>query len=181
MATAASAGLKVIPSGSSAPAAIGIAMALYPIAHARFWRILRRVPRPMVIAVATSSGSERISTTSAVSTATSAALRVLAGHGLAELGRGGWRRGMAALDDIAESTGAADLHRERKARYKQDRESWRARLRQYQAARHRPVNERDGWWSLDDPDEYDFLACRWPVLSDVVVRGPPAAAGQETA
>jgi hypothetical protein len=113
--------------------------------------------------------------------ATLAALRALAGHGLADRGRDGWRRGAATLDDIAESTGAADLHRERKARYKQDRESWRARLRQYQAARHRPVNERDGWWSLDDPDEYDFLACRWPVLSDVVVRGPPAAAGQETA
>jgi hypothetical protein len=113
--------------------------------------------------------------------ATSAALRALAGHGLADRGRDGWRRGAATLDDIAESTGAADLHRERKARYKQDRESWRARLRQYQAARHRPANERDGWWSLDDPDEYDFMACRWPVLSDVVVRGPPAAAGQETA
>jgi hypothetical protein len=113
--------------------------------------------------------------------ATSAALRVLAGQGLAELGRVGWRRGMAALDDIAESTGAAELHRERETRYKQDRESWRARLRHYQAARHRPVNERDGWWSLDDPDEYDFMACRWPVLSDVVGRGPPTVAARETA
>ena len=47
--------------------------------------------------------------------ATSAALRVLAEHGLAERGRGGWRRGAADLDDIAESTGAADLHREREA------------------------------------------------------------------
>jgi hypothetical protein len=113
--------------------------------------------------------------------ATSAALQVLAEHGLAERGRSGWRRGAAALDDIAKSTGAADLHREREIRYKQDRQSWRARLRQYQAARHRPVNERDGWWSLDDPDEYDFMACRWPVLSDDVVRGPPAVAAQETA
>ena len=34
--------------------------------------------------------------------ATSAALRVLAEHGLAERGRGGWRRGDAALDDVAE-------------------------------------------------------------------------------
>jgi hypothetical protein len=56
------------------------------------------------------------------------------------------------------------------------RESWRARLRQYQAARHVPLNERDGWYSLDDPDEYDFAACRWPVLRDDVVRGPPVAA-----
>ena len=78
-----------------------------------------------------------------------------------------------ALTRWPASTGAADLHRERAERYKQDRESWRARLRKYQAARHRPVNERDGWSRLDDPDEYDFMACRWPVLSDDLVRGPP--------
>lgn len=107
--------------------------------------------------------------------ATSAALRVLAEHGLAERGPGGWRRGGAGLDEVATSTGAADLHRDRAERYKQDRESWRARLRQYQAARHVPVNERDGWLSLDDPAEYDFMACRWPVLTDDVVRGPPSA------
>jgi len=105
--------------------------------------------------------------------ATSAALLVLAGHGLAERGPGGWRRGGASLDDVAASTGAADLQREREARYKQDRESWRARLAQYQAARHRPAGERDGWLSLDDPDEYDFAACRWPVLAADTVRGPP--------
>ena len=108
--------------------------------------------------------------------ATSAALRVLAEHGLAERGRGGWRRGDADLDEVATSTGAADLHRERAERYKKDRESWRARLAQYQAARYRPVNERDGWWSLEDPDEYDFMACRWPVLSNDFVRGPPGEA-----
>ena len=105
--------------------------------------------------------------------AASAALRVLAEHGLAERGPGGWRRGSAELDAVAMSTGAADIHQERAERYKQDRESWRARLRQYQAARHRPVNERDGWLSLDDPDEYDFMAGRWPVIGDDVVRGPP--------
>jgi hypothetical protein len=111
--------------------------------------------------------------------ATSAALRALAEHGLAERGRGGWRRGAADLDDIAESTGAADLHRERKARYKQDRESWRARLRAYQGARQVPVTSRDGWWPLDDEDEYDE-ACRWPVLTDDFVRGPPTTV-RETA
>jgi hypothetical protein len=76
---------------------------------------------------------------------------------------------------VATSTGAADLHRERAERYKQDRESWRARLARYQAARHRPASERDGWLSLDDPGEYDFAACRWPVLVGDVVRGPPPA------
>jgi hypothetical protein len=114
--------------------------------------------------------------------AASAALRVLAGHGLAERGRGGWRRGAASLDNVATSTGAADLHRERAGRYRRDREGWRARLAQYQAARHRPAGERDGWLSLDDPDEYDFMACRWPVLTDDLVRGPPAPArAQESA
>ena len=45
--------------------------------------------------------------------ATSAALRVLAEHGLAERGPAGWRRGAVALADVAESTGAADLQRDR--------------------------------------------------------------------
>jgi DNA-binding transcriptional ArsR family regulator len=107
--------------------------------------------------------------------AASAALRVLAEHGLAERGRGGWRRGGAVLDDVAASTGAAEIHRERAERYRQDREGWRARLARYQAARYWPASERDGWLSLDDPDEYDFAACRWPVLADDVVRGPPPA------
>jgi hypothetical protein len=112
--------------------------------------------------------------------ATSAALRVLAGHGLADRGPGGWRRGPAALGDVAESTGAAALHREREERYQQDRESWRARLRTYQGARQRPASARDGWWSLDDADEYDEM-CRWPALSDDPVRGPPAARAQDSA
>jgi hypothetical protein len=107
--------------------------------------------------------------------AVSAALRILAEHGLAERGGRGWRRGPAVLDNVADSVGAAELHRERAERYRQDRESWQARLRQYQGARHRPVSERDGWWSLDDPAEYDFMACRWPVLSEDFVRGPPSA------
>jgi hypothetical protein len=113
--------------------------------------------------------------------AVSSALRTLAEQGLAERGPVGWRRGAARLDDVAESTGAAAIQLEREARYRQDREGWRARLAQYQAARHRPVSERDGWLSLDDPGEYDFMACRWPVLTDDLVRGPPAAAARETA
>jgi DNA-binding transcriptional ArsR family regulator len=112
----------------------------------------------------------------------SAALRVLAEHGLAERGPGGWQRGPADLDDIAESTGAADLHRERAERYKQDRECWRARLRQYQAARQMPVRSGDGFWPLDDEDEWQaILFGRWPVLSDDFMRGPPAANPRKTA
>ena len=33
-----------------------------------------------------------------------------------------------------------------------------------------PVTSRDGWWPLDDEDEYDE-SCRWPVLPDDFVRG----------
>ena len=76
--------------------------------------------------------------------ATSAALQVLAGHGLAVRGRGGWRRGPADLDAVVESTSAADLQREREAWYKQDREGWRARLRQYASARDALVTPGDG-------------------------------------
>ena len=110
----------------------------------------------------------------------SAALRVLAEHGLAERGPGGWCRGAVALADVAELTGAAALQAEREARYKQDRDSWRARLRTYQGARQLPVSARDGWWALDDGDEYDEM-CRWPALSDDFVRGPPADAARESA
>jgi hypothetical protein len=112
--------------------------------------------------------------------AVSAALQLLAEHGLAERGPGGWRRGPVALAAVAESTGAADLQREREERYKQDRESWRARLRQYQGARQRPASARDGWLSLDDGDEYDELS-RWPVMGDDFVRGPPSAGARESA
>ncbi len=106
--------------------------------------------------------------------ATSATLRVLAEHGLAERGPGGWRRGAIALDYVAESTGAAALQAEREGRYRQDRESWRARLRQYASARNAPVAPGDGWLSLDDEDDWAAMVnSRWPVLSDDFVRGPP--------
>jgi hypothetical protein len=107
--------------------------------------------------------------------ATSAALRALARHGLAERGRDGWRRGAAVLDDIAESTGATDLHRGREARYKQDRRAGELGSGAYQGARQVPVTSLDGWWPLDDEDEHDE-ACRLPVLPDDFVRGPPATA-----
>ena len=110
--------------------------------------------------------------------ATSAALRVLAEHGLAERGPGGWRRGAVALADVAESTGAVGLQREREERYRKDRESWRARLRVYASARNAPVMPGDGWLGLDDEDEWAaMLLSRWPVLSDDFVRGPPPGDG----
>ena len=43
--------------------------------------------------------------------ATSAALRVLAEHGLAERGPDGWRRGGVALADVAESARDEDRNR----------------------------------------------------------------------
>ena len=107
---------------------------------------------------------------------------MLAEHGLAERGPGGWRRGAVALADVAESTGAADLQRDREARYQRDRESWRARLRQYVSARNVIAAPRDGWLGLDDDDEWAaMLLSRWPVLSDDFVRGPPSAEARESA
>jgi hypothetical protein len=114
--------------------------------------------------------------------ATSAALQLLAEHGLAERGPGGWRRGPVALADVAESTGAAGLQREREERYKQDRESWRARLRQYVSARSVAITPRDGWVGLDDEDDWAaMLLSRWPVLRDDFVRGPPSAGARKSA
>ena len=126
-------------------------------------------------------GAEVARTARLSASAVSAALRVLAEHGLAERGPGGWRRGAVALADVAESTGAADLQREREDRYRQDRETWRARLRQYASARNAVVTSSDGWLGLDDEDEWAaMLVSRWPVLSDDFVRGPPGEA-RETA
>ena len=127
-------------------------------------------------------GAEVARTARLSASAVSAALRVLAEHGLAERGPGGWRRGGVALADVAESTGAADLQREREARYKRDRESWRARLRMYVSARNAMVAPRDGWLGLDDEDEWAaMLLSRWPVLSHDFVRGPPSTEARESA
>jgi hypothetical protein len=82
---------------------------------------------------------------------------------------------------VAEATGAADRHRERDKRYKEDRGTWQATIRQYQGRKALPVNERDGWYSLDDPYEYDFMSSRWPVILDDGVRAPPATAVRNTA
>jgi hypothetical protein len=121
-------------------------------------------------------GAEVARTARLSASAVSAALRVLAEHGLAERGSGGWRRGAVALADVAESTGAADLQREREAKYNQAREGWHARIRQYASARNAIVAPQDGWLGLDDEDEWAaMLLSRWPVLSDDFVRGPPAA------
>jgi DNA-binding transcriptional ArsR family regulator len=127
-----------------------------------------------VLAAAEARGAEVARAARLSASATSAALKVLAEHGLVERGRGGWRRGDASLDEVATSTGAADLHRERAERYKRDRESWRARLRQYASARSAMVAPGDGWLGLDDEDDWEtILFSRWPVLSDDFVRGPP--------
>ena len=47
-----------------------------------------------------------------------------------------------------------------------------------------PMNERDGWLPVDDPDEYGFMACRWPVIIEPcgrrpLGRGPPRGRSPE--
>ncbi|MGH3235384.1 MAG: hypothetical protein ACRDOH_19480, partial [Streptosporangiaceae bacterium] len=56
--------------------------------------------------------------------ATADALLVLAGHGLAERGPGGWRRGPADLGDVADATGATEMYRDRAGAYDEDRDLW---------------------------------------------------------
>ena len=78
---------------------------------------------------------------------------------------------------LAVAPASEGLQREREERYRKDRESWRARLREYQAARQVPVMVGDGWLGLDDEDEWAaMLLSRWPVPDDVV-RGPPHGDG----
>jgi hypothetical protein len=43
-----------------------------------------------------------------------------------------------------------------------------------------PVSLDSRGAGLDDEDEYDEM-CRWPVLSDDFVRGPPPAGARESA
>jgi hypothetical protein len=44
------------------------------------------------------------------------------------------------------------------------------------------VAPRDGWWPLDDQEEYEaLLFSRWPVLGEDFVRGPPSAEARESA
>ena len=130
-----------------------------------------------VLDVAEARGAEVAQAARLSPSATSAALRVLAGHGLAERGRGGWRRGAVGLDEVAESTGAAGIHQERAQRYREDRQGWRARLLRYASARSAIVAPDDGWLGLDDEDEWAaMLLSRWPVLDDVA-RGPPPGDG----
>ncbi len=69
--TAPQAGLSTMPAEESTPAASGIATMLYPAAHQRFCTILRYVARARSTIAATSRGSERTSTMSADSMATS--------------------------------------------------------------------------------------------------------------
>jgi len=72
---------------------------------------------------------------------------------------------------------AVAIHRERAERYRQDRESWRASLRQYASARNAAAAPSDGWLGLDDEDEWAaMLFSRWPVLDNDFVRGPPGPA-----
>jgi DNA-binding transcriptional ArsR family regulator len=108
--------------------------------------------------------------------AASAALRVLAGHGLAERGRRGWRRGPAGLDAVAEAIGAAGLHRERAERYAEDRETWRARLRQYASVRNAVIAPGDDWTGPGGSREWPVMPPgRWPALAGDFARGPPTA------
>ena len=69
-------------------------------------------------------------------------------------------------------------------RCKQDREGRRAGLRQYASARDALITFGDGWWLIDDEDDWTaMLLGRWPVLGEEFVRGrrPASPVSQPTA
>ncbi len=68
-------------------------------------------------------------------TGTADALKVLAGHGLAEHGPRGWRRGPCSLDAAAGACGAARQHKERQAAYGAQRSAWHALIASWLAPR----------------------------------------------
>ena len=104
--------------------------------------------------------------------AAAAALRVLAAYGLAERGRGGWRRGDASLDDVAGRPGR--LTCTASGPNGTGRTGRAGGPGSGSTGRPAPAGgERDGWLSLET-DEYDLAACRWPVLPPTLSR---AAAG----
>ena len=124
-------------------------------------------------------GAEVARTARLSASAVSAALRVLAEHGLAERGPGGWHRGL-----VAPGRGCrVDRRGRRAARTGGPVPAGPGELAgPAQAIPGHPPQcreRRDGWWSLDDPDEYNEL-CRWPLIRGDTVRAPPGPADQQT-
>ena len=100
------------------------------------------------------------------SSATADALRNLAEHGLAERGPGGWRRGPARLDDVADATGATEIYREREDAYADDRDQWHKTIADWLAPKPAPEPGDNPPLPIDDIlpqmrlpfDEYDDRA-----------------------
>ena len=98
--------------------------------------------------------------------ATADALRNLAEHGLAERGPGGWRRGPARLDDVADATGATEIYREREDAYAKDRDEWHKKIEAWLAPKPAPEPGDNPPLPIDDIlpqmrlpfDEYDDRA-----------------------
>jgi hypothetical protein len=101
--------------------------------------------------------------------AAAAALVVLAGHGLAERGPGGWRRGPADLDDVADTTGAAELYRERADAYDEDRGHWREIIASWLAPKPAAADDTDPPLPLDE-----ILPQMMLPFDDEAGRAPPA-------
>jgi len=103
--------------------------------------------------------------------ATADALRVLAEHGLAERGPGGWRRGPASLDDVADATGATQIYRDRAGAYAEDRAIWHETIAGWLAPKPGPAAGDDPPLPIDDV----LPQMRLP-LDDEHDRAPPALA-----
>jgi DNA-binding transcriptional ArsR family regulator len=93
------------------------------------------------------------------------ALAALGEHGLAVRGPGGWRRGPATLDEVAEQLGVPEILAALAARYREERRIWRGRLMIVIIPPAPPANDIPLPDAPAPGDDYDQAAAS---------RGPPA-------
>lgn len=108
-------------------------------------------------------------------TTVSEALAELAAHGIAVRERQGWRRGPAALGDVAEQLGVPELIEALQARYRDERERWRGRLMLVPAPPAAPPPADDIPWPDSPPDDDE------EHVGEAAPRAPPAGAGMTDA
>jgi hypothetical protein len=125
-------------------------------------------PAALVFEQLTTSGPTRTSDlpvlTGLSRSTVSAALAVLGSEGLAQRLRGGWSRGPADPDDIADRLGVPQILADVAARHRSQRQQWRvfvAAIATFPAA----------FWDQDWTAE--LMLEREPVLAGAPVRGPP--------
>jgi hypothetical protein len=106
----------------------------------------------------------------------STALASLARHGIAARGPGGWRRGPAGLDEVADQLRVPEVVAEIQARYRREREEWRGLLTLAPTAPVAPPDDDDIPWPEAPASDLhgDPAAARAPPDTDPARVGDPA-------